>query len=134
MNNLKKIRVWVLNFLPLLCDIAIFVTSRIFGIKYNFDIVVYCICFLFITPLYLLFVNFFYLKLKKITNKHSLICMFSVIVGRVLLFLIDDKIMTGELLGNIPLEVIYIALFVPMGIVIIGWLIRWITIRKKCKQ
>lgn len=88
---------------------------------YNgFALGVAIIVYLFVQPLYLLIINILFIYKKSISYVASIIYMFSVIIFNVLCTIIVHKIQTGYFIGDVPEELYYLMVGIPVLIIIVG--------------
>ena len=121
---------WFSNFIPLIIQIFVFLISYIGGVNFNLDFTLYIMWYILIVPIYLLVINNWYWKNNYISFGLGLACMLSVVFLRFLAFLFEHKLITGEFVGDIPIELIQILIFAPVIIIIISWIIIFL-VRKK---
>ena len=88
------------------------------SIKIDFG--VFAILYLFVQPLYLLFVNLYFICKKNIPYFNSIICMTSVVVFNVLYTIVIHKIQTGYFIGDVPEGIYLMMLGIPISIIVIG--------------
>lgn len=118
----------LLNFLPLLIEVLI---SLIGPIKFNIVIFsFYFIWILFLLPTYLLAINLPHAKLGYKHLIRSSICMFSCLILRIFISLINHKIRYGEMIGDVPTQIYYIEIIIPSAIIIIGILIKYFNLKE----
>lgn len=119
---------WLLNISPLLIEILILLLSQIFNKNSNFNLLIFISYFMWILailPIYLLIVNFHYLKIGRVSHIWSLVCMLLVIALRVCIDLINHKIKFGEFIGDVPEQIYCFEIIIPAIIIIIGLIIRY---------
>ncbi len=116
---------WLLNYIPLLFQIVLHITPLISKLQFNLNFGIYMILYLFITPLYLLLVNFYYLKLSLIPYKISCIYMLSVVLLDFVVFLVIHKIKYGTFIGDIPEGLCILMIVIPVAIILLGILIHY---------
>lgn len=111
---------WVLNFIPILVQMYIYITAIFTHINYDFNFATYALLNLLGIPIYLLIINIVYLMRKSISYRSSIICMLATILLNVLVLLISHKIKYGVFIGDVPEGIYYVLIIIPSIIVLIG--------------
>lgn len=112
---------YLLNYAPSIIRAIVFFIHIKFGFIFSLQMgIVYLICLLFVTPIYLVIINANYLIKGNISYTKSIIYMLSVIVFNVLCFIITHKIKTGYFIGDVPIDIYYLMAGIPVSIIIVG--------------
>ena len=118
---------YLLNYIPCITQVLI----TIFRDVFNIDLLtVYAIMYLFLTPIYLLLINFIYLRNGYLTFTKSIVFMLSVIFMKVAIAIVAHKIETGYFIGDVPEQIYYLMIGVPSVIVIIGTCVIYLIKRR----
>ena len=121
---------WLLNYLPLIMQIVIHSIPLVSKISLNINFGLYMVISCFILPIYLLLVNGYYIKSRVISYKLGIVCMISVVLLNVLVFLISHKIRHGTFIGDVPEGLYYLWVGIPCAIMLIGMAIYYFVNRK----
>jgi len=108
---------WILNYLPLLSQITKYLTLYFGYAIFNLNPVLVFIG----VPIYLVFINGYYINKGKISHSSSLSHMLTVIILRILVSFCYQIMLTESSIGNLTLYFIGIYVLVPVGIIIFGW-------------
>ena len=111
---------YLLSLLPILFQIFINICV---SPNYNFALfVIHFVWILFGLPIYLLFVNLHYCKIKKIKYLISYINMPLILILIIGVGLIFHKINYGKFLGDVPIIIYLMEFIIPILIILIGFL------------
>ena len=109
---------YLLSLLPILLQIFINICV---SPNYNFALfVIHFVWILFGLPIYLLFVNLHYCKIKKIKYLISYINMPLILILIIGVGLIFHKINYGKFLGDVPIIIYLMEFIIPILIILIG--------------
>ena len=123
---------WILNCLPLIATCIIEVPSVLqffYGVKPEYNPLLSMLMLLeilVISPVYLLFVNAVFIKKKKVPYVISILSIFGVILGKVVIISIANKIKSGMFFGDLALEFDMLFIGVPIIIIAVGLSIMWV--------
>ena len=79
-----------------------------------------------IMPIYLIFINFYYINNKETNYIKAYILMFFIFIIRIGYMMAFHKIKYGEFIGDVPMEIYYLFAIVPSTVVLIGIVIHYI--------
>ncbi len=105
---------YLLNYAPSILLIILSATAV------EIDFSVYAITYLFVQPIYLLFVNMVFICKKTISYANGIMYMASVLVFNVTYTIILHKIETDYFLGDVPIEIYFFMICIPMIVILLG--------------
>lgn len=120
---------YCLNFFPVLLHIFVVILCNIQGIKIN--MLIYLFLLFIAMPVYLLIINAIYSKKAYITYLKCMCYMLSEVVINFIIMLVMQKIVNGDFIGDVPIGLYCLFLFVPMLNVIIGTVLLYIWSKRR---
>jgi len=118
---------WLLICFPIVIEV-IYATFTYFVVNIQVGIasLIASIWMLVIIPIYLLFVNIYYINNNEILHIKALILMLVIFAMRVGYMLIFHWLKYGAFIGDVPVEIYYWIIGIPSVIVIIGMIIFYL--------